>query len=190
MKKNQPICRGEKNLALHQSKTGGKTTATKLKTFKLREFTLNLACEIDVVYTQHHNNFDGIVVRTSGDAVEVSSQVFRNNRMRLQEQVVVTYLNNQNTVLGTMNVGTGTATACLMDIKTIFSAALRVGAVKLIVFHNHPSGILKPSTQDERLTLRLSQAAQLLDMKLLDHIIVNADYDYFSFSDSTGLLED
>lgn len=162
----------------------------KLLEVKSEEFTTNFACEIDVVYKSKHNNFDGVQIMTSGDAVEVSSEVFKNNRMKLQEQVVVTYLDNQNKVLGTMHVCSGTATTCLMDFKTIFSAGLCVGAVKLIVFHNHPSGILKPSMQDERLTVKLSQAAHLLDMKLLDHIIVNADYDYYSFRENTALLED
>ncbi|CAL66206.1 protein containing domain of DNA repair protein RadC [Christiangramia forsetii KT0803] len=53
--------------------------------------------------------------------------------------------------------------------------------------HNHPSGTLKPSETDKRLTEKIRKAGELLDIKILDHLILTPDGDYFSFADS-GIL--
>ena len=66
--------------------------------------------------------------------------------------------------------------------------ALKIAATGFIVSHNHPSGNLKPSRQDEELTMQLKQAAAYVDIKLLDHIIVDASgREFYSFADE-GLL--
>ena len=64
--------------------------------------------------------------------------------------------------------------------------ALEIGAVSLILTHNHPSGNLRPSEADKQLTQKLKTAAESLDIKILDHIIVT-EKSYFSFADD-GIL--
>jgi DNA repair protein RadC len=68
----------------------------------------------------------------------------------------------------------------------IFVAALKANSCAIILSHNHPSGNLKPSRQDEELTQKIKQAGQLLDIKLLDHVIITNEA-YFSFADE-GLV--
>ncbi len=80
----------------------------------------------------------------------------------------------------------GGITSTTVDPRLIFKRALETEAVSIIVFHNHPSGSLRPSKADEVLTQKLSQASKTMDIKLLDHIIVG-DNGYFSFADE-GLL--
>ena len=73
------------------------------------------------------------------------------------------------------------------DIQaTILKKALEENAVSLVLCHNHPSGSLKPSRQDEEITKKIKEAAKYFDIKVLDHIIVS-DSGYFSFADE-GIL--
>ncbi len=68
----------------------------------------------------------------------------------------------------------------------IFAAALKVNCCAIIISHNHPSGNLKPSRQDQELTQKIKYGAQLLDINLFDHIIVTNEA-FYSFADQ-GLI--
>jgi DNA repair protein RadC len=83
-------------------------------------------------------------------------------------------------------ISTGGITSTTVDPRRIFRRALELGAVSIIVTHNHPSGSVRPSKADETLTQKISQGAKYLDIKLLDHIIIGRE-GYFSFADE-GLL--
>jgi DNA repair protein RadC len=72
------------------------------------------------------------------------------------------------------------------DPRVILKRALEEDAVSLILSHNHPSGSLKPSRADEALTIKIKEAASLLDIRVIDHIIVSEE-GYYSFADE-GLL--
>jgi DNA repair proteins len=74
----------------------------------------------------------------------------------------------------------------IADPRIILKKALEENAVGLILCHNHPSGSLKPSRQDEEITKKIKEAAKYFDIKVLDHIIVS-DVGYFSFADE-GIL--
>jgi DNA repair protein RadC len=80
----------------------------------------------------------------------------------------------------------GGITGTLVDIRLVLKKALELEAVSILLCHNHPSGNLQPSRADEELTRRVGDAARLLDIKLLDHIIVSEE-GHFSFADQ-GLL--
>jgi DNA repair protein RadC len=96
------------------------------------------------------------------------------------------YLNQSNKVLHHEIVSEGGITGTIADPRIIFKNALANNATSIVLSHNHPSGNLKPSRQDELLTEKLKQAAQFLDIKVLDHIIVSEE-GYFSFAEE-GLL--
>ena len=83
-------------------------------------------------------------------------------------------------------VSTGGITGTVADPRVIFVAALKANCSAIIISHNHPSGNLNPSRQDEELTQKIKNGDEFLDIKLLEHIIVT-DEGYFSFSDE-GLL--
>jgi len=102
------------------------------------------------------------------------------------EEFWVLYLNNANTVLHKSQLSKGGITGTLVDVRLVLKVALEYGAVGLILAHNHPSGTLKPSVSDQTITDKLKIAAQALDIKVLDHIIVTQK-DYFSFADE-GLI--
>ncbi|MDB4767978.1 DNA repair protein RadC [Flavobacteriaceae bacterium] len=98
------------------------------------------------------------------------------------EEFWVLYLDNAHVVLERSLLGKGGFTATVVDIRLVLQQALKWGATAMIVAHNHPTGNLTPSTADKTLTLKLKDAAKLLNMLLLDHIIVGKN-EYFSFAD-------
>ena len=89
-----------------------------------------------------------------------------------KEHFFAVLLNAQNHYLMHTEVSVGTQSASLVHPREVLGPALREGAVSVILIHNHPSGDPTPSREDVRLTRQLANAAQLLDLKLHDHIIV------------------
>ncbi|MCA1763309.1 MAG: JAB domain-containing protein, partial [Flavobacteriales bacterium] len=85
-----------------------------------------------------------------------------------------------------IRISAGGISGTVVDQRLIFKPAIQKLASALILFHNHPSGTLNPSTQDKTLTKKLVQSGQVLDIPILDHIIYT-DSGYFSFADE-GLI--
>ena len=102
------------------------------------------------------------------------------------EEFWVMLLNRANKVIDTKLVGRGGVSSTVVDSKVIFSFALESLASAIILAHNHPSGNLKPSNSDIRLTKKIVDAGKIMEVPVLDHIIVG-DNDYFSFADE-GLI--
>jgi DNA repair protein RadC len=102
------------------------------------------------------------------------------------EEFWIIYLNNSNKVIEQLQLSKGGITGTLVDVRITLRKALEVGATSIILAHNHPSGTLKPSEADKQLTQKLKTAAQSLDIKVLDHLIVT-EKSYFSFADE-GVL--
>jgi len=102
------------------------------------------------------------------------------------EEFWVLYLDNSNVLIERSLLGKGGFTATVVDIRLVLQQAIRWGATAMIVAHNHPTGNLKPSHSDKALTQKLKEAAKVLDIKLLDHIIVGKN-EYFSFADQNLL---
>ncbi|TWP28682.1 JAB domain-containing protein [Apibacter muscae] len=98
------------------------------------------------------------------------------------EEFWVIFLNKSNGMLGKEKISQGGITGTIVDVRLIFKRALELNAVSIIVFHNHPSGSLKPSEEDVRITKEIKEAGNLLKIMLLDHLVVNQT-SYFSFAD-------
>ena len=98
------------------------------------------------------------------------------------EEFWILYLNNSNKVLQKQQLSKGGITGTMVDVRLVLKHALEVGAVALVLCHNHPSGTLKPSEADRLITKKLSAAALSLDIKVLDHLIIT-ETAYFSFAD-------
>ncbi len=102
------------------------------------------------------------------------------------EEFWIVYLNNANKVIRKSQLSKGGITGTLVDVRLVLKQALEIGALALILAHNHPSGTLRPSAADKEITKKLITAANALDIKVLDHLIIT-DKDYFSFADE-GIL--
>ena len=104
----------------------------------------------------------------------------------LHEEFWILYLNNANKIIEKLPISKGGITGTLVDVRVTLKKALELGATSLILAHNHPSGNLNPSEADKQLTNKLKIAAESIDIKVLDHLIVT-EKSYFSFADE-GLM--
>ncbi|PHQ62459.1 MAG: hypothetical protein COC08_00835 [Maribacter sp.] len=102
------------------------------------------------------------------------------------EEFWVLYLNNSNRILHKAQLSKGGITGTLVDVRIVMKQALELGAIALILAHNHPSGTLKPSKADKEITQKIKRASEAMDIKVLDHLIITQK-DYFSFADNTIL---
>lgn len=102
------------------------------------------------------------------------------------EEFWIIYLNNSNKVIQKKQLSKGGITGTLVDVRLVLKNALEVGAVGVILAHNHPSGTLKPSEADKQITHKLKKAGESLDIKVLDHLIIT-EKAYFSFADENLL---
>ena len=102
------------------------------------------------------------------------------------EEFWLLMLNRANRILGRFKVSQGGLSGTVIDTRIILKKALDNLASSIIVCHNHPSGNKQPSDADVKITEKLKKAAEMLEIKLLDHVII-ADKSYFSFADE-GLI--
>src|SRR5690606_12466112 len=108
-------------------------------------------------------------ITQSKDAAEIFIPVLRDLG---HEVFYVLYLSQSSSVIRLENIGQGGLTSTVADIRIILKNALLNSASRLIVAHNHPSGNLKASKEDIAMTKKLKEAAALMDIKLLDHLII------------------
>ena len=109
------------------------------------------------------------------------------NTIAVYESFKILLLNNSNKVKGIYQISHGGITGTLVDLRLLFAVALKSLSVALILVHNHPSGTLRPSEADKNLTRKIKSAADFLDIKILDHLILIPTGEYYSFADE-GIL--
>lgn len=131
-------------------------------------------------------------IAASSDVFQMALDFIDIETIGIYESFYALFLNRANKPIGWAIISTGGVTGgvtgTVVDNRILFSHAVLALASGIIVFHNHPSGNLKPSQADIDLTQKIKQAAPLLDMQLMDHIILSPDLEhYYSFSDH-GIL--
>jgi len=103
-----------------------------------------------------------------------------------REEFWAIYLNQSNRVIRKERLSSGGLTGTLVDIRMIMKEALLCNATGMIISHNHPSGNEKPSGEDNRITEQVKKAAETLNIRLIDHIIITSNT-YYSYMDN-GML--
>lgn len=128
--------------------------------------------------------------RKAAPRITSSADAHRFIRERLyllpHEEFWIIMLSRANTIIGTHCVSRGGMTSTVVDVRLIMHTAINHLAAGIILVHNHPSGNLTPSVQDDSLTRRIVEAGKLLEIKVLDHLIVAAD-GYYSYNDEGHL---
>ena len=99
------------------------------------------------------------------------------------EEFWVLLLNNNARLLKKVKLSSGGMTETCVDIRMLMKEALLAEATSMIVSHNHPSGQLRPSREDEKLTERIFSAGKSMNIRLLDHVIIT-DGNYYSFAEN------
>tara|TARA_R110002051_G_C8719857_1_gene496526 strand:+ start:1356 stop:1793 length:438 start_codon:yes stop_codon:yes gene_type:complete len=143
---------------------------------------MNTIKEIKLIYSK--NEVENIKITDSNSAYKILINNWDMDTIELQEEFKVLLLNRANHVLGIYPLSKGGVSGTIVDVKLLLAAAIKANASGIIIAHNHPSGNLKPSESDIKLTRKINEAAKLLDLNLLDHIIVTK-CSYYSFTDSS-----
>ncbi|PQV56112.1 RadC-like JAB domain-containing protein [Sediminibacterium magnilacihabitans] len=147
---------------------------------------MNTVAEIEVSYQPSF--VEERIIRSAQDAYDILLPFFHQETIALKEQFIVMYLNKGNRILGVYRLSDGGMTGTVMDIRLVFSIALKIASVGIILAHNHPSANLKPSLQDISLTKQAKEAGSLLNIQVLDHLIVSPiKEEYYSFGED-GIL--
>ncbi len=102
------------------------------------------------------------------------------------EEFWVLLLNRANRVIDTLRISQGGTAATVVDVKIIMRSALQQLASGIILCHNHPSNNLQPSRQDDAITRKIKEAAQLFEISVLDHLVITED-GYYSYADEGHL---
>ena len=125
-------------------------------------------------------------IYSSEDAYKVLLPTYKEGTICYKEYFKVLFLNQASQVLGYTLISEGGITETYADVRVILQAALLTNSVAIILAHNHPSSGMKPSRQDMEITKQVKDAAQLMRIKVLDHLILT-DAGYYSFADEVQL---
>ena len=115
------------------------------------------------------------------------NRVFDADTIGYKESFKLLLLNQANKVIGYTTISDGGLTATVVDVRVVMQTALVTNATSIILAHNHPSGNIRPSIHDDSLTKRIKSACELMDIRLLDHIIVTPFDSFYSYCDEGRL---
>lgn len=122
--------------------------------------------------------------------IKCSTDIYNIMRIKLErleyEEFWVLYLSRSNRIIYEECMSKGGVSGTITDIRLILKRALELLASGIILVHNHPSGNLRPSPDDDRITTKTKEAAKLLDINVLDHLIITPT-SYFSYNDNGRL---
>lgn len=125
-------------------------------------------------------------IYSSEDAYKVLLPTYKEDTICYKEYFKVLFLNQANQVLGYTLISEGGITETSVDVRVILQAALLTNSVALVLAHNHPSGNPRPSRQDMEITKQVKEAARLMRITVIDHLILT-DAGYYSFADEGQL---
>ena len=138
--------------------------------------------EVELSYRNRVPNKDRKRVRDSYSAYKILRNNFADDTIDYRETFKVLYLNQNCHVLGCFTISEGGITNTLADVRMILQGALLTNATGMILAHNHPSGSIRPSRQDDELTRKIVEASNLMDIKVNDHIILTNE-EFYSYND-------
>lgn len=146
---------------------------------KVKAITLLAALHLGARAAKDALIAEEVKVLTSGIAYDLMRHHFE----RIQhEEFWILLMDRGAHVLREVRISQGGTAATTVDIKLILKSAIESLASSMILFHNHPSGTLVPSVEDDRLTRRIVEAAKMVDVRVNDHLIVTS-HSYYSYND-------
>jgi DNA repair protein RadC len=126
---------------------------------------------------------DVVQIKCSKDVADIFQPLLSD---LAHEEFWILFLNRSNKVIDRMKLSQGGISGTVTDVRLVMKKAIEYLASGIIVCHNHPSGNLNPSESDSKITSKIKEAGNLMDIQLLDHLIIS-DKEYYSFADN-GLL--
>lgn len=166
------------------------TNLAKLSYHDLVNEGLSAGQAVRVIACNNYSNRKALSVAEERNQIKCSKDVadiFRPILCDLvHEEFWILFLNRSNKVIGKMKLSQGGISRTVTDVRLIMKKAIEYLASGIICCHNHPSGNLNPSESDNKITQKIKETGNIMDIQLLDHIIIS-EKDYYSFADN-GLL--
>jgi len=148
------------------------------------DFTkLYKAAEVKLTYVTQERVSHRIPIKSAEDAACLFFMVWDITTIEHIEEVKMILLNRANQVLGVVHLSKGGVTGSIIDTRVILQYAIKANASAVILAHNHPSGNLEASEADIKITSRVRDALDMVDINLLDHLILNKDEEYSAIDD-------
>ena len=135
---------------------------------RVKAIQIKATCELATRMSKP-SNYKKIQIKNPKD---VANLLMSDLRFEKREIVKIIILNNKNIVLKILDVAIGSGNFSNLNIRYILSETIRINAPKIILVHNHPSGDSTPSGADIIVTNKLKEAAEILNIELLDHIVI------------------
>ena len=143
--------------------------------------------EVSLVYRTKVKASERLQVKCSRDAYLIFMENWDMDSIEHIEEFKLLLMNRSNSVLGILAVSKGGLSGTVTDIRLIYQAAIKANAAGIIVCHNHPSGNLTPSESDMKITQKIKESGNLMDIQLLDHLIIVPEEKYYSMADEGRL---
>lgn len=134
---------------------------------------LSTVSEISISYSPKVNPSRKPKITTADQAYMLFIKHWNMDKIYCCEQCLMMLLNRRGYVLGIVELSSGGLSGTVIDLKIIFATALKALASSFILCHNHPSGDVKPSDEDIRITRRIREAGEILGIELADHLIIS-----------------
>ena len=151
----------------------------------MKEYKSNLP-QIELKY-KTTGEVKKVKISSSIDCMELSKVLFNTDTIEINEEVIVLFLNRNNSTLGWIRHTSGGMASSIIDVRLILTTALNCLAHAIIMLHNHPSGNVQPSDSDVIIAHKLKTACETLDLHLLDSVIVSPEFNYYSLADNGKL---
>lgn len=126
-------------------------------------------------------------IHRSTDIINYLKSILDPDELNTYEVSYMLCLARDNSLLGFSKLSQGGRSSTIIDPIILFTTALLKGASSLILCHNHPSGQLQPSQADKDITYKIKEGGKILDIQLIDHLIINSEFNYYSFADEGAL---
>ena len=134
----------------------------------------------EVKLSYHKKSLETRFATTAKEAFELFRSTYADGDIEYRESFKVMFLNQAYKVLGWTTISTGGITETSADIRMILQSALLCNATCIMACHNHPSGNLIPSRQDDKLTESIRKACEIMRIYFVDHLIIS-DNSYYSY---------
>ncbi len=140
--------------------------------------------EVKLVYRTKVKASERIQIKCSKDAFDIFMESWDLDSVEHFEEFKLMLLTRSNKVLGIASISKGGINGTVTDVRIILQYAIKSNSSGIIICHNHPSGNLQPSESDMTITRKIKDSGLLMDVQLLDHLIITAEGDYYSFADN------
>jgi len=143
-------------------------------------------CVGEVKLSYQKKTLETQFVRSPYDAFQLFRSTYKDGDIEYRESFKVLLMNNNFKVLGWTTISIGGITETSADVRMILQFALLCNATSIIICHNHPSGYLKPSKDDDALTEKIRKACEIMRIYLMDHLIISEN-GFYSYKDQGRL---